>query len=127
MRDRQTIEQLVNDLHAARLDSDLERLCGLFADDAQLRIVGTSDGKPITIDAVGVEQIRRWLGMMVKAFRLSDYERLATIVDGERAAVHWRVQIRSKITGAVVPTELFDLIEAREARILRHTEFFISR
>ncbi len=125
MTDHQTIGQLMEELHAARLASDLERLCRLFSDDAKLRIVGTSDGKPIAIAAEGLVQIRSWLAIMIKTFRLTDYQRLALLVDAERAAVHWRVQIRSKITGAVVPTELVDLIETRSARITSQTEFFV--
>lgn len=125
MTDRPQFEQLLRELHAARLDADLERLCALFLPDAQLRIVGTSDGKPILIAARGAEQIRTWLGMLIKTFRLSGYELLSTLIEGEHAAVHWRVQIRSRITGQLVPTELVDLVDARAARITAHTEIFV--
>lgn len=125
MTDRPAIEHLLRELHAARLDADLERLCALFCPDARLRIVGTSEGKPIAIAADGVAQIRTWLAMLLKTFRLSGYERLSTMIDGEQAAVHWRVQIRSKITGRLVPTELVDLIEARRGLIASHTELFV--
>jgi len=124
--DRHTFEQLLHELHAARLDADLERLCALFAADAYLRIVGTSDGKPIAIVARGIEQIRTWLGMLVKTFRLTNYELLSTVIDAERAAVHWRVHICSKITGTIVPTELTDLVTTRGARIVTHTELFVA-
>jgi len=42
-----------------------------------------------------------------------------------RAAAHWRVDIHSKITGVVVPTELVDLIDVRGGRISSHIEFFV--
>ena len=125
MSERREFEQLLDELHAARLEGELERLCALFRREAQLRIVGTSDGKPITVEAQGIAEIRTWLGMLVKTFRLSDYERIATLIDGEQAAVHWRVQIRSRITGHRVPTELIDLVEMHEGRIVRQTEFFV--
>ena len=38
MTDRPEIEQLVRELHAARLEGNLERLCALYADEARLRI-----------------------------------------------------------------------------------------
>ena len=47
MTDRSRVEQLVKELHAARLEGDLERLCAVFAPDARLRIAGSSDGKPM--------------------------------------------------------------------------------
>ncbi|MGH8206054.1 MAG: nuclear transport factor 2 family protein [Steroidobacteraceae bacterium] len=125
MTDRRQMQQLVRELHGARLDGDLERLCALFTPDAKLRIVGTSDGKAITIAADGLEQIRTWLAMMVKTFRLAEYELLSTLIDGESAAVRWRAQIRSRITGVIVPTELIDLVDAREGHIAAHTEFFV--
>jgi len=123
--DRGDIERLVSELHAARLAADLQRLCALFRPDARLRIIGSSEGKPIAIVAEGLEQIRTWLGMLIKTFRLSGYERLSTVIEDERAAVHWRVHIRSRITGRLVPTELVDLIEARGAHIASHTELFV--
>ncbi|HTT06214.1 MAG TPA: nuclear transport factor 2 family protein [Steroidobacteraceae bacterium] len=122
---RENVEALLRELHAARLAGELERLCALFDPQGQLRIVGTSDGKPISVEARGIEQIRSWLGMLVRTFRLSDYECLALLVDGERGSVHWRADIRSRITGQRVATELADLVETRAGRILRQTEFFV--
>ena len=125
MTARDTFEKVLRELHASRVDGDLERLCRLFASDARLRIVGTSDGKAIGITATGADEIRSWLAMLVKTFRLQQYEHLSTLIDGERAAVHWRVQIRSRITGQLVPTELVDLVEVRAGRIASQTEFFV--
>jgi len=125
MTDRLQVEQLVHELHAARLKGDLERLCELYAADARLRIAGSSDGKPIAIVANGIAEIRPWLSILLKTFRLSQYMILSLSVDVPRAAAHWRVDIHSKITGVVVPTELVDLIDVRGNRIASHTELFV--
>jgi ketosteroid isomerase-like protein len=125
MTDRSQVEQLLRELHTARLQADLERLCRLFAPDARLRIAGTSDGKPIAISASGIAQIRSWLSMLVKTFRLSQYQLLSLTVDGARAAGHWRVDVHSKITGTVASTELVDLIEVRDEQIASYIEFFV--
>jgi ketosteroid isomerase-like protein len=125
MTDRVQVEQLVRELHAARLEGNLERLCGLYSEEARLRIAGTSDGKPIAVAATGITEIRPWLSILVKTFRLTQYTILSLAVDGSRAAAHWRVDIHSKITGVVVPTELVDLIDVRGGRISSHTEFFV--
>lgn len=125
MTDRLQVEQLLRELHAARLDGDLERLCRLFAPDVRLRIAGTSDGKPIAIAASGIAQVRPWLSMLVKTFRLSQYQLLSLTVDGDRAAGHWRVDVHSKITGTVASTELVDLLEVHAGRIASYTEFFV--
>jgi ketosteroid isomerase-like protein len=125
MTERSQIEQLVKELHAARLAGDLERLCRLYAPDARLRIAGSSDGKPIAIDASRISNIRPWLSILVKTFRLSRYELLSLTIEGAGAAAHWRVQIESKITGISIPTELVDLIEVRNGLINSQIEFFV--
>jgi ketosteroid isomerase-like protein len=61
---------------------------------------------------------------MLKTFKLTRYQLLSIVIDGGRAAVHWQVDIRSKITGVVVPTELVDLVEVSGGRITSYREFF---
>jgi len=125
MTDRLQIEQLVRELHVARLEGNLEPLCALYAEEARLRIAGSTDGKPIAISAIGIAEIRPWLSILVKTFRLTQYTLLSLSIDVPRAAAHWRVDIHSKITGVVVPTELVDLIDVRGGRISSHIEFFV--
>jgi ketosteroid isomerase-like protein len=124
MTDRLQIEQLLRELYAARTDGQLDRLCAVFATDANFRIAGASDGKPIAITAHGISEIRTWLTVMLKTFRLTRYQLLSLVIDGARAAVHWQVDIHSKITGVVVPTELVDLVEVGDGRIISYREFF---
>jgi ketosteroid isomerase-like protein len=121
---RLEIEQLLGRLHAARTDGRLDQLCELFAANASFRIVGSSDGKPIAIAARGSTEIRAWLSMMLKTFKLTRYQLLSLLIEGNRASVHWRVDIHSKITGVVVPTELVDLVEIGDERIIGYREFF---
>lgn len=125
MSERASVESIVRELHAARVAGDLERLCRVFALDARLRIAGSSDGKPIAIDASRLSRIRPWLSILVKTFRLRRYELLSLLIEGEQAAAHWRVDIESKITGISVSTELVDLIEVRNGQIASQVEFFV--
>jgi ketosteroid isomerase-like protein len=121
---RLEIEKLLGELYAARTEGQLDRLCALFAADASFRIAGASDGKPIAITARGTSEIRAWLAVMLKTFKLSRFQMLSMVIDGARAAAHWRVDIHSKITGVVVPTELVDLVEVSGGRITAYREFF---
>jgi len=125
MTDRSQVEQLVKELHAARMEGHLERLCAVFAPDARLRIAGSSDGKPIAIDASRIARIRPWLSILVKTFRLSRYQLLSMTIEGAAAAAPRRGDIESKITGIIVPTELVDLIEVRNGQISSQIEFFV--
>ncbi len=125
--DDRDARSVVRALHAARVQGDLEALCRLFADSGAFRIAGSSDGKPIAIAAEGIAQFRPWLSMLVKAFGLSDYQLLRLVVEGDYASAHWMARIYSKITGVGVRTELVDLLQVRQGRIVEYTEFFVPR
>jgi ketosteroid isomerase-like protein len=125
--DKAEVERVLTELHAARVRGDLPTLRSLFADEGSFRIAGASDGKPVSIEARGVREFEPWLAMLVKAFAVSDYTRLSLLIDGERAAAHWRARIHSKITGLGVTTELVDLVTVDAGRIVAYTEFFVPR
>jgi ketosteroid isomerase-like protein len=125
--ERAVAERLVRQVHAARVGGDLPALCRLFADHGRYEIVGASADKPIAIRTTSIAELRPWLAMMVKVFRLSDYCLLSLVVEWPRATAHWRTDIYSKVTGVTVPTELIDLLELSEDRILSYTEFFAPR
>ena len=127
MTDRIAIERLLRRLHAARMSGDLTALLATFRDDVSLRIAGASDGKPIAIAAKGIGQVRPWLSMLVRSFRLTDYTLLSLLIDGAAAAAPWQVTIHSRITGTQVATELVDLVEVRGDKIASYTEFFTPR
>jgi ketosteroid isomerase-like protein len=124
MTQRLEIEKLLSELYAARVEGELDRLCALFTEQASFKIAGASDGKPIAIAARGGTEIRAWLAMMLKTFKLNGYQQLGLVIEGARASVHWRVDIHSKITGVIVPTELVDLVDVSDGKILSYREFF---
>ena len=127
MAERVVAERMIREMHAARVGGDLARLCRLFADHGRYEIVGASADKPIAIRTTNIAELRPWLAMMVKVFRLSDYRLLSLVVEWPRVTAHWRADIYSKVTGATVPTELIDLLELSDDRILSFTEFFAPR
>ncbi len=127
MTERVIAERMIQQVHSARVGGDLAGLCRLFADQGRFEIVGASADKPIAIRATSIDELRPWLAMMVKVFRLSDYRLLSLVVEWPRATAHWRTDIYSKVTGATVPTELIDLLELSQDRILSYVEFFAPR
>ena len=127
MAERVVAERMIRELHAARVGGDLAGLCRLFADQGRFEIVGASADKPIAIRANGLAEFKPWLSMMVKVFRLTNYNLLSLVVEWPRATAHWRTDIYSKVTGVTVATELVDLIELGADRIVSYTEFFAPR
>src|SRR5438876_11586451 len=102
MTDRLEINCLLRELYAARVRGDLDRVCQTFLPDAKFHIAGTSHERSITIAAVGLDEIRSWLALMIKTFQLTDQTVLSVIIDGTKAAVHWRATVHSRITRTAV-------------------------
>ncbi len=127
MSERQLAEQLIQQLHAARVGSDLAGMCRVFADDGRYEILGAGADKSIAIRANNLAEFRPWLSMMVKVFRLSNYQLLSLTVEMPRAVAHWRADIFSKVTGVTVPTELVDVVQLNEDSIATYSEFFAPR
>ncbi len=127
MTDRDAIDGLLRGLYAARLRGDLDAVCKAFSEDAVFQIAGAGQVSPVSNRAVGVGEFRPLLAVMIKTFKLRDQVILAILIDGMKAAVHWRAGVHSRITGAMVLTEFVTLVEIREGRIASYLEFFAPR
>ncbi len=127
MAERIVAQRIIEKLHAARVAGDLAGMCALFADTGRFEILGASADKPIAIQAVDLAGFKPWLAMRVKVFKINNYSLLALVVEWPRATAHWRADIYSKVTGITVRTELVDILEVSEQRILSYTEFFAPR
>jgi len=127
LAERIVAQRMIQQLHAARVGGDLAGVCRVFSDDGRFEILGASADKSIAIRAKDLAEFRPWLAMMVKVFRISNYDLLSLVVEWPRATAHWRADIYSKVTGVTVPTELVDVVELNEQHIVTYTEFFAPR
>ena len=127
MTDRLEIDRLLRELYAARLRGDLDAVCRSFSEDAVFQIAGAGQVSPVSNRAVGVGEFRPLLGVMIKTFKLRDQVILEVLIDGMKAAVHWRAGVYSRITGTMALTEFVAIVEVRDARIVSYLEFFASR
>jgi ketosteroid isomerase-like protein len=128
MIERVEIERLLLELYAARVRGDLAAVCATFTNDANFQVAGaSSNANPIAMKAVGVSEFRPLLAIMIKSFKLTEQTILTMLIDGTKAAVHWRAKVHSRITGTTVLTELIDLVEVKNGRIGSYTEFFVPR
>jgi ketosteroid isomerase-like protein len=125
--ERIVAQRLIQQLHAARVAGDLAGMCRVFAVDGRFEILGASADKSIAIRAKDLAEFRPWLAMMVKVFRISNYELLSLVVEWPKATAHWRADIYSKVTGVTVPTELVDVVQLNDEFIVTYTEFFAPR
>jgi SnoaL-like domain len=127
LSERLIAEQLIQQLHAARVAGDLAGMCRSFADDGRFEILPTGADKSLAIQANSLSEFRPWLSMMAEDFRLSKYELLSLTIEWPRAAAHWRIDMRSKATGVNTPMALVDVAYFNEDCILAYTEFMAAR
>jgi ketosteroid isomerase-like protein len=127
MTDRLEIDGLLRGLYAARLRGDLDAVCRSFSHDAVFQIAGAGQVSPVSNRAVGVGEFRPLLAVMIKTFKLRDQVILAILIDGAKAAVHWRAGVYSRITGTMALTEFVAIVEVRDGRIVSYLEFFAPR
>jgi ketosteroid isomerase-like protein len=127
MTDREQIDGLLRGLYAARLHGDLDGMCKAFAEDAVFQIAGAGQVSAVSNRAIGLGEIRPLLAVMIKTFKLRDQVIQDILIDGMKAAVHWRAGVHSRITGTMALTEFVALVETRDGRITSYLEFFAPR
>jgi ketosteroid isomerase-like protein len=121
---REELEALLREFYQARTSGNLAQLCDLFATNAVFEISGAAHAKPVAISATGIAEFRPWLALLLKTFRISDFAIHTLLIDGSKAAVRWRANIHSRITGSNVRTELIDLIDVEQNKVASYVEFF---
>ena len=127
MADRLETERLLRGLYAARSRGDLDGVCSAFSRDVRFEIAGASNGGILAMTANGATELRPLLAIMIKSFKLTDLHILSLLIDGQKAAVHWRARVSSRISGETNLTELIDVIEVRGGQIASYVELFAPR
>jgi len=122
MASRDDIERMLRETYAARQRGDLDAIVRNFAPHARFQMAG-SKVSPIATLVEGADQLRPLLAGMIKTFEVLDHTIVSVLIDGSKAAVHWRAKMRSTVTGETVATDLFDLIEIENGRIGSFLEF----
>jgi ketosteroid isomerase-like protein len=123
MSDRSSVEKLLREAYAARVRGDIETIGRIFADNARFEVAGSSQVSAIPARVDGAGQIRPLISQMIKTFEMSDLRILSMVIEGSKAAVHWRVKVRSSVTGETADTQLMDFIEVKDGRITSFVEF----
>lgn len=118
MAERSTVEEFLHQAYAARQREDLDEIMALFHPAACFGVVG-GDQSP-----ADVTQCRSMLAGILDTFQLLDHSIHSIVIEGERAAVHWRGRFRARATGRIGETDMVDVIELRDGRIARMKSFF---
>ncbi|MCW5688373.1 MAG: nuclear transport factor 2 family protein [Pseudolabrys sp.] len=119
MSDRMEMESLVRALYAARVGNDIATVERMFADDARFEILGSN---PAAVKTTGKRNIVAAAEALMKTFVMDDLEILALLIDGNRAAVHWRVAIKPAGSGVPVTADMIDIVTIENGLVTALTE-----
>ena len=123
MTDRAQIESLLREAYAARKRGDVDAITQVFVANPHFELAGARQTSPVAIRCTEGDQFRTLMAGMIQTFEFLDHEILGMIIEGDRAAVHWRSRMRSGITGEEVVTELVDMITIADGKIASFIEF----
>jgi ketosteroid isomerase-like protein len=123
MTDRQAIEDLLEELYAARVRGDLEALRKLFAANATFQVMGSDTASPMPMLVKGSPSVMGVLQNMIATFEISDFTVVEMLIDGASAAVRWQATIHHTGTDEVFTTELADFITIANGQVTAFVEF----
>ena len=120
---REDTLRIIDEAYGARQRGDKEALGTYWAPEATFQLVGTESllkGLPLgpVGAAVSVDEL-------IDRFQFHEVERLDSVVEGNKAAVRWRIKV-SKPGEEPETTELFDLVtltdDGRIASLVQFTD-----
>jgi ketosteroid isomerase-like protein len=123
MADRNQLEQTLRETYAARRRGDVEGILRHFSPDARFTMAGSPETSPVAMRVEGHAPFREALQGMVKTFVVEDLDVVSMVIEGDRAAVHWRATFRSAVTGDILKSDLCDFVEFKDGRIATFHEF----
>jgi len=106
MADRAAFLAAIDETYRLRAAGDKAAVQAHLAADAQFRLAGDATLMPGV--ATGPGHAPPAIAALIDTFVFHEHERLNAIVEGDQAAVHWRVTV-SRPGGQKVSTELYDL------------------
>jgi ketosteroid isomerase-like protein len=121
--ERSEIERIVLDAYAARRTGDLDALTRIFSDRAEFQLAGAQSVSPVAMTATGARQFKQTLQELITVFEWLDQTILSMVIEGPKAAVHWRGRIRSTATGETAETELMDIFTIENGQVVSLVEF----
>jgi ketosteroid isomerase-like protein len=123
MVSRADLETVITEAYAARAAKDLDAVARAFHPNASFEIAGSSATFPGAARVEGEAQIRGVMGALIQTFDFLEHKLLASVIEGNKAAMHWRVRLRHNPSGKVVDTELFDLWTIEGGRAVAFKQF----
>jgi ketosteroid isomerase-like protein len=119
-------EHFIRDYWADRLKRGSAAIGSYFAEDCEMHFVGDPSLISFARLHKGIEETRALVDATNREFEILHFRIAHILVDGCRAALHWKAAVRHRGTSARGTMESYDYITFRDDRIFSVTKFFDS-
>ncbi|MFB6461437.1 nuclear transport factor 2 family protein [Bradyrhizobium tunisiense] len=123
MGQREDMLTLIRAGYAARDGGDTDSLVSAFHPEGVFTLMGNKSALELTGTMQGHPTLREAFTQFTAGFGFEGREILSELVDGDRVAVHSRVNVRYHPTGKAVGTEILDLFRFQDGKIVELIEF----
>jgi ketosteroid isomerase-like protein len=121
--DRAAIEALIERAYEARRTEDVEGIISVFHPEGKFELAGSKEVTAVAGIAKGHQALRIALANLIANFEFVQRDIVSMLIDGDRAAVHSRVNLRFVPKDKIATTELLDLWKFENGKIVELVEF----
>ncbi|PZR93964.1 MAG: nuclear transport factor 2 family protein [Stutzerimonas stutzeri] len=123
MAERSDIQDLIEKAYAARVKGDLDALMDYFHPDCRFQLMGAAEREAICRPLEGCVAVRGQMAEFIGAFTFSNFETLDVVVEGDRAAYHWRADVTFVPTGRTETFQTLDLLSFEDGKVRSLAQF----
>jgi ketosteroid isomerase-like protein len=117
------MRKLIVQAYKARDEGHADELMSAFHADAVFRLAGDKKVVAVADTIEGHGNIRGAMRGFIEKFEFRGREIISMIFDGDRAAVHSRINVRHRGDPEAYTTDILDLFTFRDGKIVELVEF----
>jgi ketosteroid isomerase-like protein len=123
MTERSAIETLIIGAYEARVRGDLDGVMTAFHPECRFQFMGAADSAPICRPFEGCDVVREQMAGLIDSFAFAKFETLGLVVEGNRAAYHWRADVTFVPTGRTDNFDVVDLLVIEDGKVRSLSQF----
>ncbi len=109
----------VHKMYKARVAGDIDALIAEFADDITFEFNGRGADFPgMSGEVCGKSEVAKAMRGMIDSFRFQNWREKSLIVEGDRAALHWRARVTFLPTGESEDFDVMDMFTFRDGKVI---------
>lgn len=123
MTEHSSIKSVIEKAYEARVRGDLDALMSYFHPDCRFQLMGSAEREAICRPHEGCVAVRGQMADLIGAFTFANFETLDIVVEGNRAAYHWRADVTFVPTGRTETFQTLDLVAFEDGKVRSIAQF----